>query len=216
MTPRGIAGRLRTRLGVWRAIRQARAAHRDRPVAVRVCWDLDNTLVGSGRLLRDGRQLHEAVVEAGPVPNMLAFFDAMNRWLPDAEHFILSARPNAMRADTLAWLEEHGLLFGGGAICLVPSADAKRLVWKQLAADAQLVIVDDLSYGHEEERPLVYGELAAFARETASVYIGLEDIAQMEADPGAVHPVAQRTSETLRASQGSGARPRARSTAAAH
>jgi hypothetical protein len=137
------------------------------------------------------------VVDAKPVPNMLAFFDAMRRRVPDAQHFILSARPSAMWADTLAWLEEHGLALSGGAICLVPNADAKRRVWQQLARDCQLVIVDDLSYGHERDEAVVYDELAAFARRTASVYIGLDDIARIESDPSAVQSVAERAAEAL-------------------
>jgi len=185
------------RIGVWKAVRQARASRRQHPANIRICWDLDNTLVGSGHLLREGLQLHQAVVEARPVPNMLAFFDAMRLRIPEAEHFILSARPSAMRADTLAWLEEHGLALSGGAICLVPSAEAKRRVWQQLARDGQLVIVDDLSYGHEGEEAFIYDELVAFARRTASVYIGLDDIARIEAEAEAVEPVAERAVEAL-------------------
>src|SRR3954451_5335190 len=96
------------------AARRAVREIRERPASLRICWDLDNTLVGSGRLLKDGLQLHEAIVDAKPVPNMLAFFDVMRRRFPDAEHIILSARPNAMRAETLAWLEEYGLALSGG------------------------------------------------------------------------------------------------------
>jgi hypothetical protein len=141
--------------------------------------------------------LHEAIVDAKPVPNMLAFFDVMRRQFPDAEHIILSARPSAMRAETLAWLEEHGLALSGGTILLVPSADAKRRVWEQLASDSRLVIVDDLSYGHEGDEPSVYRELVALARRTASVYIGMDDIARIEADPGVVQSVARCAAEAL-------------------
>lgn len=197
VTVRRIARGIRTRLGVWRAVSQARTARRQHPATIRICWDLDNTLVGSGRLLKAGLQLHEAVVDAKPVPNMLAFFEAMRRRLPEAEHFILSARPSGMRADTLAWLEEHGLALSGGAVCLVPSAEAKRRVWQQLARDAQLVIVDDLSHGHEGDEAVVYEELAAFARGTASVYVGLNEIARIEADPDAVQSVAERAAHAL-------------------
>lgn len=200
LTVRGVARNVRKRLGVWRAVRQARAAGRRNPSRIRICWDLDNTLVGSGRLLKEGRLLRQAVVEAQPMPNMLAFFDAMRRHVPEAEHFILSARPNGMRADTLAWLEEHGLALHGGDISLVPSAEAKRRVWQQLAGDGQLVIVDDLSYGHEGEQAVLYHELVAFARETATVYIGLDEIALIEADRGAVDAVAGRAAATLAAS----------------
>jgi hypothetical protein len=178
-------------------MRQARAARRSRPASIRICWDLDNTLVGSGRLLRSGRQLGEAVIEAEPIPNMLGFFEAVRTRLPDAEHFILSARPTGMRADTLAWLDEHGLALHGRAICLVPSADAKRRVWQQLAIGGRLVIVDDLSHGHEGDATVVYDELAAFARATASVYIGLDEIARIEADPDAVESVAERMAGAL-------------------
>jgi hypothetical protein len=194
---RRLARRLRASWVSRRAARWAAREVRERPASIRICWDLDNTLVGSGLLLKRGLRLPEAVVDAKPVPNMLAFFGAMRQRVPDAQHFILSARPSAMRADTLAWLEEHGLALSGGAICLVPSADAKCRVWQQLARDCQLVIVDDLSYGHEEDEAFVYDELAAFARRTASVYIGLDDIARIESDPSAVQSVAERAAEAL-------------------
>lgn len=191
------ARRARATLGAWSAARQARSIARRRPAAVRVCWDLDNTLVGSGRLLRNGRQLHEAVVEAGPVPNMLSFFNAITRGLPTADHFILSARPTAMRADTLAWLDDHGLALSGGAICLVPDPMAKPTVWRQLARRGQLVIVDDLSYGHEYPEPESYGALVARATAIASAYVGLEDIARIERDARAVGVVLATVLERL-------------------
>jgi hypothetical protein len=197
VSPRRLARRVRASWVSRQAARWAAREVRERPASIRICWDLDNTLVGSGRLLREGLQLQEAVVDAKPVPNMLAFFDAMRRRFPDAEHFILSARASGMQADTLAWLEEHGLALSGGAICLVPSADAKRGVWQQLARDCQLVIVDDLSYGHEGDEAVVYDELAAFAGRTASVYIGLDEIARIEADPDVVQSVADRAAEAL-------------------
>src|SRR5688572_30568704 len=53
------------------AVVQARRLLRSHPAAIRVCWDLDNTLVDSGSLLREGRTLQEAIIDARPVPNML-------------------------------------------------------------------------------------------------------------------------------------------------
>ena len=58
-----------------------------------------------------------------------------------------------MRRDTLVWLQRHGLTPQDGAVCFVPQAKAKVKVWRQLARDGQLVIVDDLSYNHESDSP---------------------------------------------------------------
>ena len=82
----------------WRAaVLQARNFRGTGPNAVCVCWDLDNTLVASGALLRRGRTLEEAILEAYPVDNMLDFYAAMRMRLPEALHFILSARSASMR-----------------------------------------------------------------------------------------------------------------------
>jgi hypothetical protein len=164
---------------------------------VRVCWDLDNTLVDSGTLLRAGKLLQDAIVEAQPLRNMLEFYAAMRTSLPDAEHFILSARRSAMRADTLAWLERNGVAARADAICFVPRAEAKIAVWRQLARDARLVIVDDLSYRHESERPLVHQELVQEARRFGCIYVGLEQIAQIGADPASISETAAWVARSL-------------------
>jgi hypothetical protein len=156
------------------------------PGAVLVCWDLDNTLVDSGTLLRLGRRLQEAIVEGEPVPNMLAFYAALGEALPGAGHVILSARTPAMRTYTVAWLSRHGLTPADGALWFVPHAAAKARVWQTLAKAAPLVIVDDLTYDHEAEAPSVHHDLVETARRTAAVYIGVDEIARMAADPEAV------------------------------
>ena len=61
------------------AVRQARRFGRSHPASVRVCWDLDNTLVDSGRLVHAGTPLREAVIDAEPVPKMLEFYEALER-----------------------------------------------------------------------------------------------------------------------------------------
>ena len=100
--------RARTWWEVRAALRQARR-HSSHPAPIRVCWDLDNTLVNSGALLRAGHSLRDAIVRADAVPNMLEFFAAVHSTLPDADHFILTARVRAMRRDTETWLLRHGL-----------------------------------------------------------------------------------------------------------
>ena len=167
-------------------MRHARRLRRAQPGAVVICWDLDNTLVDSGTLLRLGRRLQEAIVEGEPVPNMLAFYSALGDGLPGAGHVILSARTRAMRTETLAWLSRHGLAPAEGALWFVPHAAAKARVWQTLAKAAPLVIVDDLTYDHEAEAPSVYHELVETARQTAVVYIGVDEIARIAADPDAV------------------------------
>jgi hypothetical protein len=144
-----------------------------------------------------GRRLQDAVVEARPVPNMLALYEMMRTKLPDAEHFILSARMRSMRHDTFVWLRRHGLAPRDGAVCFVPYAKAKPKVWRQLARDARLVIVDDLSYNHESQEPSVYHDLIDFAERTACVYIGLDEIAKVSANSQAVEEVASWAVETL-------------------
>lgn len=176
--------RLRWRASV--AVRHARRLRRARPGAVLVCWDLDNTLVDSGSLLRGGQTLEAAIVDAAPIPNMLAFYAALGDGLPDAHHVILSARTPAMRTDTLTWLSNHGLAPADGMLWFVPRAAAKTRVWKTLTRAGQLVIVDDLTYDHEAEAPRVYHDLVEAARGTAAVYIGVDEIATIARDAGAI------------------------------
>jgi hypothetical protein len=143
--------------------------------------------------------LQEAIVEAQPVPNMLALYDAMRAELPEAEHFILSARMPSMRRDTLEWLRRHGLTPTDGTVCFVPYATEKPRVWRQLARNSKLVIVDDLSYDHASEQPSVHDDLVALAEDMASVYIGLDQIAKIAADSGAIQGLAAGTAKQLAA-----------------
>ena len=171
------------------AVRNARRVRRARPGVVLVCWDLDNTLVDSGSLLRLGRRLEEAIVDAEPVPNMLAFYAALGAGLPDADHVILSARTPAMRTDTQTWLSNHGLATADNLLWFVPNAAAKVRVWQTLAKTAPLVIVDDLTYGHEAETPRVYHDLVETARWTATVYIGVDEISRIAGDPETISKI---------------------------
>jgi hypothetical protein len=189
--------RPRARWESWLAVNRARRFHRRSVAQVRICWDLDNTLVGSGSLVRAGVALEDAIVDAEPIPNMLGFFAAMRRNLPEAEHVFLSARVRSMRAPTLSWLERYRLMPTSGAVWLVPSADVKPAIWRRLARTAQLVIVDDLSYDHEAERPSIYEDLVKVAKQTATVYIGLDQIAEIAADPEAIEVIAARTAEVV-------------------
>jgi hypothetical protein len=180
-----IAGRARfavlTRRQTHRAVAQARAFVRGKRGTTRVCWDLDNTLADSGTLLRGGKTLAEAIVEAQPVPNMPEFFRALHAALPDADHFILSARLPSMRPHTLDWLRAH-LGESDWALCLVPYPGAKTKVWRSLAADGPVVIVDDLSFGHEGDQPAVYEDLVEVARKSATAYVGLDEIRRIAGD----------------------------------
>lgn len=194
---RGLARRARNRVEAWAAARAAQKAIGARPAALRVCWDLDNTLVASGELLRRGRLLDDAIVEAEPVPNMLEFYAAMRRELPEASHLFLSARLGSMRKPTHAWLEARGLFENATPILLVPNAEAKRKIWERLAQDAPLVIVDDLSYNHELPEPSIYHELVEFAARTSHVYIGSGEISRIASDPEAIEAVAARTAVAL-------------------
>jgi hypothetical protein len=156
---------------------------------MRICWDLDNTLVDSGALIRLGKRLEEAVIEAEPVPNMLRFYESIQARLPRADHVILTSRTDVMRVATLAWLARHGLAPAEDAIWFVPDPKAKVKVWLQLARDARLVIIDDLSYNHESARPAVHHDLVERAVRIAAVYVGLEQIAAIQADLRAVERV---------------------------
>lgn len=161
------------------AVRQAQRFRRAHRTAVRVCWDLDNTIVDSGSLIRGGKSLEDAIADAAPMENMLDFYVSLRRELPDASHFILSARPHAMRRATLEWLTKNGVTCTDSSVCFVPHPSAKQRVWKRLARDAELVIVDDLSYGHEGPEASVHTDLVEFAERTASVYVGIEQIARI-------------------------------------
>jgi hypothetical protein len=167
---------------------------------IRICWDLDNTLVDSGKLLRAGKRLDDAIVEAEPVSNMLDLYEAIRAQLPSAEHVILSARMRGMRHKTVAWLNRHGLSPADAAVCFVPYVQAKPKVWQELARDARLVIVDDLSYNHEKEQLGVHHDLVAVAERLAYVYIGLDEIAEIARNPTAVRVVVSRTAESVAAS----------------
>jgi hypothetical protein len=57
--------------------------------------------------------------------------------------------------------------------------------------------VDDLSYDHEAERPSIYEDLVEVARQTATNYIGLDQIAEIAADPGAIELIAAQTAEAV-------------------
>jgi hypothetical protein len=141
--------------------------------------------------------LEKAIVDAEPIPNMLGFFAAMRTNLPEAEHVFLTARVRSMRAPTLSWLERYGLTFTTDAVWLVPSADVKPAIWRRMARNRQLVIVDDLSYNHEAERPSIYEDLVEVAKRTATVYIGSDQIADIAANPGAIEVIAAQTAEAV-------------------
>jgi hypothetical protein len=188
---RASARRARTYWDVRVALGQARR-HSSHPAPIRVCWDLDNTLVNSGALLRDGLSLRDAIVRADPVSNMLEFFAAVHSTLPDADHFILTARVRAMRRDTETWLLRHGLAQTDAPLCLVPYVDAKKRVWELLARNSRLVIIDDLSFDHEREEPTRNDDLIEMARRVAVVYIGADEIATIAGDSQAIEETVSR------------------------
>ena len=101
-----------------------------------------------------------------------------------------------MRAATVAWLREH-LGASDWNLCLVPDADAKLEVWRSLRRNGQLVIVDDLSYGHEDVRPSIYEPLVESARQLAEVYIGLEEIDRIAGDEREGAAIVGRVSTSL-------------------
>jgi hypothetical protein len=179
-----------SRCETWAALRRARRFGDADPAKIRVCWDLDNTLANSGALLRTGIKLKDAIVTAEPVANMLTFYARIDELLPEAKHFILSARRRSMRGDTLVWLRHHGLDPEDAAVCFVPYAEVKPRVWEKLARGSKLMIVDDLSYGHEDVQPNIYRELVDLAKQTARVYVGFDEIARIAADADAVDEVA--------------------------
>jgi hypothetical protein len=197
---RSVAGRARhalvTRRQAHGAVAQARAFVSGRHGVTRICWDLDNTLADSGSLLRSGKTLAEAIVEAQPVQNMPEFFRALQVALPDADHFVLSARLPSMRPDTLAWLQEH-LGNADLALCLVPYPDAKTKVWRLLAAAGPVVIVDDLSFGHEGAQPSVYAALTETARKSATAYVGLDEIRRIAGDRSEVAAIVESVLASL-------------------
>jgi hypothetical protein len=186
-----------TRWQIWVAIRQARRICRSHPAEVRICWDLDNTLADSGSLIRLGKRLQDTVQDAEPVPNMLHFVQAMTAALPEADHIVLTARLSSLRPDTLTWLRRHAVKPSHGAVFFVPYAEAKPRVWRQLARGSRLVIVDDLSRGHEGDRPSVDHDLVEVARTTTSAYLGLDEITQIAADPNNVERIIAIVVESL-------------------
>ena len=129
---------------------------------------------------------------------MLDLYEAMGAELPNAVHFILSARTRGMRRETVVWLSRHGISPADAVVCFVPYVQAKPKVWAELARDARLVIV--LSYNHETEKVGIYHDLVAVAERIAYVYIGLNDIAEIAENPTAVGAVVTRTAESVAAS----------------
>lgn len=144
-----------------------------------VCWDLDNTLVDSGTLVRAGRPVADAWIEAGPVPGMLELAEALRAALPAATHVVLSVRPRRYRPATMAWLERYATDLPARATWLVSSPDDKPPVWRALARHSQLVVIDDLAGGHEGLAPAPYERLVEEARQIAAVYVGLAVIEQV-------------------------------------
>jgi hypothetical protein len=199
---RGVRRRIRLRADCRAAVRQASAFAASHTAPVRVCWDLDNTLVASGRLLHTGTKLDEAVRVAEPLEGMLEFHSAVSDVLSAADHFFLSARAAAMRADTLAWLARHQLDVPPTAICLVPTHDAKPAVWRRLARGARLLVVDDLTRNHESGAPQPYESLTRQAAQIADSYVGAEIIGGIAADPSRARAVAERVAAELTAGPG--------------
>ena len=168
-----------------------------------VCWDLDNTLVDSGALIRDGRPIAQAWIEAVPVPGMLAFAAALRARLAGSAHVVLSVRTGSVRAETLAWLERERFGLAADDLWLVSSPDDKPAVWRTLARNARLIVVDDLMHGHQTAAgPLPYDALVEAARRTADVYVGAEEIARMRADPAEAERHAGEVAERLAALRG--------------
>lgn len=186
-----VARPLRRAFSERAALRSARRFARRSQADVVVCWDLDNTLVDSGTLLRHGMPLAEAVVAAAPMASMLEFYAAVSQSIPDAEHVVLSARARPLRSATIEWLMRHGIEVGGDRVWLVPDARAKPAVWQCLGRRARLVIVDDLSHGHEGDARGLYDDLVETASRLAVVYVGLADI-QAVADADAAGSLAER------------------------
>lgn len=116
---------------------------------------------------------------------MLEFYEALRARLPEAESIVLSARAESMRAGTLEWLARHNLRVSDAHLCLVPNAAAKLEIWRHLAEDAPLIIIDDLSFNHERDQPSLYYELIRQAESIALNYVGLEQIAHMATDRSA-------------------------------
>jgi hypothetical protein len=128
---------------------------------------------------------------------MVDFYRALRAYLPDARNFILSARGGSMRDPTFEWLALHGIPVPKSSVCLIPDAQAKPKVWRHLARGAALIIVDDLSFNHEQEVPRLYEALVAEARRIAVVYVGLKAIAEIAADPCLVAPTAASVASAL-------------------
>ena len=141
-----------------------------------VCWDLDNTLADSGTLVRTGRPVADAWIEARPVPGMLELAAALRAALPAAAHVVLTVRPRRYRRATMAWLERYAKDLPARATLLVSSPDDKPPVWRALARHGQLVVVDDLAGGHESPEPVPYVHLIGEAQQIAAVYLGLDVI----------------------------------------
>lgn len=177
----------------------ARRAARVRAPVI-VCWDLDNTLVDSGPLIRTGRSVSQAWLEAGAVPGMLAFAAELRARLVGAAHVVLTVRTRKVRAATAAWLERERFELGADHLWLVGAPEDKAPVWRALRQNAPLVVVDDLTYAHEQAEPLVYEALMEEARQVATVYVGAIEIARVRAEPQQAELLAQDVVEQLRLS----------------
>lgn len=165
-----------------------------------VCWDLDNTLVDSGALIRGGEPAAWAWINAEPVAGMLEFAASLRSALPEAAHVVLSVRPRGLRRETLAWLERNSFAVPGRAVWFVSSADDKPRVWRTLARGGRLVVVDDLTGGHEGPSPRPYDRLVAEAKEVADVYVGADGIGNVQRSPARASALAAEVAAAIRRS----------------
>ena len=163
-----------------------------------VCWDLDNTLVDSGALIRAGRPATSAWVEAEPVAGMLELAASLRTALPEAAHVVLSVRPHSVRGETLAWLERNEFAVSAQTVWFVSSPDDKPRVWRTLARNGLLVIVDDLAGGHERAVPEPYEHLVTDASEIAHVYVGLDMIRRVQTSSAGATELAAEIATAVR------------------
>lgn len=146
--------------------------------------DLDNTLVDSGRLLRQGLPLRRAAYEGALITASADLVEELRSRDRELCVFILSARPLGMRAGTRAWLGEQLRASAALPLWLVPEAYDKIRFWREARRYFRnLIIVDDLCYGHESGTPASYLEIVAAAEHYATRYIGREEIENLKRNP---------------------------------
>jgi hypothetical protein len=143
--------------------------------------DLDNTLADTWPHLKTAVQgLGNPAFVAGlkPLPGVCRFVRGLCR--KGRAVFIVSARPIGVYRATRRWLATQGIEVYRGGLILVNGPDEK--VWflrKIVSQGKEAVLIDDLSFNHENGEVRFYSETIANVRNLGVRHYGYEEIKRL-------------------------------------